>query len=169
MMEMIPWGWTRMKSTCTIKRSSHRSLLDQPSVRANRLEQGEVTWAREKRLKEIQMWSIVREFFAYLAFLSLLFLLAYSNGNVNAFYQVQHLRYAFHNTRQIDGDFTKVRASHYCRMDDPIYSSIDRSPRSISIGTGWRIRSPRNCARRAGTTVRRRATCLVFSTTRPVD
>jgi hypothetical protein len=83
------------------------------TVRANRLEQGEVAWAREKRLKEIQMWSIVREFFAYLAFLSLLFLLAYSNSNVNAFYQVQHLRNAFHNSRQIDGDFTKVRASHY--------------------------------------------------------
>ena len=72
------------------------------TMRANRLEQGEVAWARERRLKEMQMWSIVREFFAYMAFLSLLFLLAYSNGNPNAFYQVQHLRNTFHNSRQIN-------------------------------------------------------------------
>ena len=52
----------------------HKQEVESPfaarstTVRANRLEQGEVAWAREKRLKEIQMWSIVREFFAYLDF-----------------------------------------------------------------------------------------------------
>ena len=77
-------------------------------MRANRLDQGEIAWARAKRLKEIQMWSIIREFFAYFVFLSLLFLLAYSNANVHSFYQVQHLRDVFHNTRQTDSDYTQV-------------------------------------------------------------
>ena len=57
------------------------------------------------------MWSIIREFFAYFGFLALLFLLAYSNGNVHSFYEVQHLRDVFHNTRQIDSDYTKVSIS----------------------------------------------------------
>ena len=137
-------------------------------VRANRLEQGEVVWAREKRLKEIQMWWIVRGFLAYSAFLSLLFLLVYSNDNVHAFYQVQHLRDVFHNSRQIDGDFTKVGASPYPKVQLSCIRD-DRLQRSISTGTGWNIRSLRNCVRRAGTTEKHPATCLAFSTIRPVD
>ena len=54
------------------------------------------------------MWAIIREFFTYFIFLSLLFLLTYSNVNANAFYQVQHLRDVFHSTRSLDHDFTKV-------------------------------------------------------------
>ena len=77
--------------------------------RAARLDHGEVACAREKRLKEIQMWAIIREFFAYFFFLSLLFLLTYSNSNDNAFYQVQHLRSTFLDKRQSDSDYTKVR------------------------------------------------------------
>ena len=77
-------------------------------TRANRLEQGEVAWARERRLKEVLMWSVIREFSAYFIFLSLLFLITYSNGNTSAFYQVQHLRNSLHNTRQTGNDYTKV-------------------------------------------------------------
>ena len=77
-------------------------------TRAARLNDGEVAWARTQRLKEIQMWSIFREFSSYFIFLALLFLLAYSNADANASYQVQHLRHAFHNTRRADVDFTQV-------------------------------------------------------------
>ena len=82
--------------------------------RAARLDHGEVARAREKRLKEIQMWAIIREFFTYFFFLTLLFLLTYSHSNDNAFYQVQHLKRTFLDTRQSDSDYTKVSISHAC-------------------------------------------------------
>jgi hypothetical protein len=102
--------------------------------RAARLDHSEVACARERRLKEIQMWAIIREFFAYFFFLSLLFLLTYSNSNDNAFYQVQHLRNTFLDTRQRDRDFTKVsipctlqKTKHrYC---DSVF--IDRDDRPV--------------------------------------
>jgi hypothetical protein len=137
-------------------------------VRANRLDQGEIAWARAKRLKEIQMWSIIREFFAYFGFLSLLFLLAYSNANVHSFYEVQHLREVFHHTRQMDNDYTKVsiyrRYDTMWQRDDCI--CLDRLPPSISTGTGWRTLSFPVFVRRAGTTGNHLGTCLAFSTTR---
>ncbi len=76
--------------------------------RVHRLHRTEVVWARDRRLKEIEMWSIIREIFTYLIFLSLIFFITYSNNNNQAFYQVQHLQQVFLNTRQTDNDFTKV-------------------------------------------------------------
>ena len=77
-------------------------------IRVNRLDQDEIVWARDQRLKELQMWSIIREIFTYLTFLSLLYFITYSNVNSNSFYQVNHLRKFFLNSRQIDNDYTKV-------------------------------------------------------------
>jgi hypothetical protein len=78
-------------------------------MRVNRLDQSQVVWARDQRLKELQMWSIIREVLTYLTFLSLLYFITYSNVNSNSFYQVNHLRKFFLNSRQIDNDYTKVR------------------------------------------------------------
>ncbi len=54
------------------------------------------------------MWSIIRETFIYLCFLSLLCIVTYSNRQPNSFLQVDHLRKYFLNLRQIDSDYTEV-------------------------------------------------------------
>ena len=69
---------------------------------------------RDKRLREIQMWSIIREFCIYMVFLTLLYLVTYSSVNVHSFREVQHLRNYFHNTRDPDHDFTQVRMPATC-------------------------------------------------------
>ncbi len=83
-------------------------FIYRPPVRINRLNEAEVVCARNQRLKQIHMWSIIREILTYLSFLSVAFVLAYLNQNSNSFLQVDHLRKYFLNTRQIDLDYTKV-------------------------------------------------------------
>ena len=68
----------------------------------------EVACAREIRLKEIQMWTIVNGTLMNLGFLILLYSLVYSNHFSNFFYQVDHLRKYLTNSRQIDANFSKV-------------------------------------------------------------
>ena len=65
--------------------------------------------AREERLKEIQMWSIVRQFATYLVFLCLICLLTYFNYNPRSSDQVHHQRRYWINTRQSDLDLTKMQ------------------------------------------------------------
>ncbi|CAF3684254.1 unnamed protein product [Adineta steineri] len=72
-------------------------------IRANRLNQDEIISARDRRLKEVYMWSILREIFIYICFLSLLCIITYSNRHSNAFLQVNHLRKYFLNS-----DYTKI-------------------------------------------------------------
>ncbi len=57
------------------------------------------------------MWSIIREVLSYLAFLTMIYLVTYSNMNSNAFLQVKHLQKFFLNTNQIDTNYTKVRVA----------------------------------------------------------
>ncbi|CAF4320428.1 unnamed protein product, partial [Adineta steineri] len=72
-------------------------------IRANRLNQDEIISARDRRLKEVYMWSILREIFIYICFLSLLCIVTYSNRHPNAFLQVNHLRKYFLNS-----DYKKI-------------------------------------------------------------
>ena len=89
--------------------SSKRSIFNyQPPVRIERLNEGEIAHARHQRLKEVHMWSILREAFTYLGFLSLLFVITYSNRSENSFHQVDHLRKYLLNPRQTQLDFNKV-------------------------------------------------------------
>ncbi|CAF1272127.1 unnamed protein product [Adineta ricciae] len=80
----------------------------------NRLNKTEVACAREIRLKEIQMWTIVNEALMYLGFLILLYSLVYSNHFSNSFYQVDHLRKYLTNSRQIDANFSKISTIDDC-------------------------------------------------------
>ncbi|CAF5136050.1 unnamed protein product, partial [Rotaria sp. Silwood1] len=82
--------------------------------RVNRLDENELARARDRRLKELHMWSIIRELLTYLCFLTMIYLTTYSNINSNAFLQVKHLRNFFLNTKQIDRDYTKVRSILLC-------------------------------------------------------
>ncbi len=74
----------------------------------NRLDENEIAYAREQRLKEIQMWSMLQEFATYLIFLIFVFLVTFSNQEQNSFLQVKHLRKYILNTREINEDYTKV-------------------------------------------------------------
>ncbi|CAF4459945.1 unnamed protein product [Rotaria sp. Silwood2] len=80
----------------------------------NRLNENELADARQYRLKEIQMWSIIREFFIYLTFLTLICIIAYSNCEYNSFLQVHHLRKYFFNSKQISYDYTEISTIDEC-------------------------------------------------------
>ncbi|CAF1353863.1 unnamed protein product [Adineta ricciae] len=73
----------------------HSSIEIIPSTRPKRLTSNEIACARQIRLRELQMWKIIREIIFYICFLSLLSVIVYSNHNENASFQVQHLRKSF--------------------------------------------------------------------------
>ncbi|UJR07107.1 hypothetical protein I4U23_011395 [Adineta vaga] len=75
---------------------------------SNRLTEEEVIWARDQRVKELEMWSIIREILVYLCFLALLYLVLYSREQTDLSLQVNHLRKYFLNSRQNDNDYTKI-------------------------------------------------------------
>jgi len=84
-------------------------FIHRSNNRINRLHQAEVLWARNQRIKEIKMWSIIREILSYFCFLIMIYLVTYSNVNSNSFLQVNHLRQFLLNTKnQIDNDYTKI-------------------------------------------------------------
>ncbi|CAF1595374.1 unnamed protein product, partial [Adineta steineri] len=80
--------------------SNDFSLISNSSKRITRLNENEVAFLREQRLKELQMWSIIREFLIYAIFLTLLCIISFSNHTQNSFYQTDHLQKYFLNTRQ---------------------------------------------------------------------
>lgn len=76
--------------------------------RVDRLNKTELAYAREKRLKDVEMWSIIQEFIIYAIFFILVCLITYADRESNSFYQVQHLQKYFLNTRQENIDYTQV-------------------------------------------------------------
>ncbi|CAF1415456.1 unnamed protein product [Adineta steineri] len=58
-------------------------------------------YARDRRLQEIYMWSIIREIVRYLWFFSLVSLLTYTHRDLNSFNQVDHLQKYLLNSRQV--------------------------------------------------------------------
>ncbi|UJR27333.1 hypothetical protein I4U23_008626 [Adineta vaga] len=72
------------------------------------LTDGELIFARDKRLKEIRMWEIVRELIAYSSFLWILYLVSYSNRDPNAFFLMQHLREDLLDLNSKTNDYTKI-------------------------------------------------------------
>jgi hypothetical protein len=109
--------------------------------RVHRLNDGELIWARNERIKEMKMWLIIREIFSYCFFLILISLVTYSNLNPNSSLQVQHLRKFFFNSRQIDQDFTKISTvdEYWNWLENSFVSNIlaqawynDEPPRNLS-------------------------------------
>ena len=80
----------------------------QSRTHVKRLGDNEIAEAREKRLKDIQMWLIIREFTLHIIFSTLIFVITYANCEQNSFHQVKHLRSYFFNTRQTTLDYTQV-------------------------------------------------------------
>lgn len=77
------------------------------------LTQGELLYARDRRLNEIKMWEIVRELLAYLSFLWILYVVSYSNRDPNSYYLMQHLTDDFLNLNNATTDFTQVKNQSY--------------------------------------------------------
>ena len=87
--------------------------VSRSSKSINRLTEKELAYAREQRLKEIEMWSIIREFALYAIFLTLICLITFSNRDERSFYQAKHFRKYLLNTRQADRDYTQVRSFYF--------------------------------------------------------
>ena len=83
-------------------------FISRSRSRANRLNESEVEAARQKRVKEMKMHSIIREVLCYCCFLWIVFAITYSNRNPNAFLQVNHLRHHLLNLGHSQHDYTKV-------------------------------------------------------------
>ena len=96
---------------------------------------GELAFAREQRLKEIQMWTIIREFSIYAIFIILISLITFSNRGENNFYQVKHLRSYFFNTRQTENDYKQVRYFNYSSFTQGGIR-VFRFQQSLIIGNG---------------------------------
>ncbi|CAF1643684.1 unnamed protein product [Adineta ricciae] len=85
------------------------SLVDCQSLkRVNRLTESELIYARDNRLKELEMWSILRQFSRHIVFAILIFLVTYSNHQQNSFFQVNHLRKYLLHPGEVDHDFTQI-------------------------------------------------------------
>lgn len=113
---------SRQVSPCLFHLWMHVVLLQDTlyTSRANlnqvSLNEHEVKHARQQRLKEIEMWSIIRRFISYLVFLSLISTIIYSSREDNSFFQVKHLRRYLVNSRQSDLSFDQVSHSRSRRV-----------------------------------------------------
>ncbi|CAF4085458.1 unnamed protein product, partial [Adineta steineri] len=105
----------------------YRSLFSSESRQSiSRLNENEVAYARDQRLKEIQMWAIIREYLIYFTFAILVFVITYSNREQHSFYQVNHLRAYFLNQRQTTADYTKINTidEYWCWLENSFVSNI---------------------------------------------
>ena len=89
--------------------ADNKSLFTyRPRPRIDRLNQAQVAAARHQRLKEVQMWSFIREASMYICFITVLSVLVYTSRRPDSYLQVDHFRNYFLNTRQPDLDYTQV-------------------------------------------------------------
>ena len=72
------------------------------------LKENEVDEIKEYRLREIQMWETFREIFSYLMFLWILYVVSYSNLNLNTYKYQQNMKDMF-VSKDLKFDFTSVR------------------------------------------------------------
>ncbi|CAF1533194.1 unnamed protein product, partial [Adineta steineri] len=86
----------------------HSLFSSQSRKSINRLNENEIVYARDQRLKEIQMWAIIREFIICFTFAILVFVITYSSREQHSFFQVSHLRAYFLNERQTTADYTQI-------------------------------------------------------------
>ncbi|CAF4143107.1 unnamed protein product, partial [Adineta steineri] len=96
------------------------------SIRLNRLTKRQIAVARQERLKEIQMWSFIREILSYFCFFILLYTITYSNQNSNGYFQVDHLQKYFYNSREINSDYSKISTinEYWLWLEESFVSNI---------------------------------------------
>ncbi|CAF0947824.1 unnamed protein product [Adineta steineri] len=109
----------------------YQSLFSPQSRKSiNRLNENEIAYARDQRLKEIQMWKIIREFLINLIFAILIFVITYSDREQHSFFQVNHLRAYFLNQRQTTVDYTKINTidEYWYWLENSFVSNIRAQP-----------------------------------------
>lgn len=84
-----------------------------------RLSEHALVLLRAQRLKEIQMWTLIREFAQYFIFVSLVSTIIYASREENSFLQVQHLRSFLLNPRETDSDYSQVRCFSFTKIEHP--------------------------------------------------
>ncbi|CAF4381646.1 unnamed protein product, partial [Adineta steineri] len=98
-------------------------------IRVDRLNQTEINHARNERLEEIHIWSMMKELLLYLCFITVLYIIIYSNRDLNSFLQVNHSRKFFFNSRittindywnWLENSFVEnIRAQQWYNNDPP--------------------------------------------------
>lgn len=83
----------------------------------HRLTRDEVDQARYHRLKQVKMWSIIRELVSYCCFIWMIYVVSYSNRNQHGYDQVNHLRHFLLNRGHARYDYMKVSVN-YLDVDD---------------------------------------------------
>ncbi|CAF1484404.1 unnamed protein product, partial [Adineta steineri] len=104
----------------------HSLFSSSSSKSINRLNENEIIYARDQRLKQIQMLTIIREFLINLIFAILIFVITYSNREQHSFFQVNHLQAYFLNQRQTTVDYTKINTidEYWCWLENSFVSNI---------------------------------------------
>ena len=83
------------------------TIRKRPQV--NRLTEGQVTYARNSRLRDKRMWQAVREILGFIVLAWTIYTLSYFDRDPNASYQVTHLRNLFLNIDKANNNFTQIR------------------------------------------------------------
>jgi hypothetical protein len=82
------------------------------------------------------MWKFIRKMFVDIIFITILYIVSYTNHDSNSIFQVQHLTNFFLNTRNSSYDFTQVCLFIIFSFIDKL--SIDRLSRLMIIGNGYK-------------------------------
>ncbi len=70
----------------------------------NPLKEDKIKELRENRLIEIKIWSLAKEIFFYFMFIWVLYVVSYSNLNINTFEYKENMRHMF-----VSSDFSQVK------------------------------------------------------------
>ena len=81
---------------------------DRTSIKIDRLTKKEVEEKRKIRLKEIEMWSYIRQLLIYSFYLCTLYTISYANRNSNSYQHVQHLKNFFLGSTNSSFNYAKV-------------------------------------------------------------
>ena len=128
-------------------------FISRPTIRTVRLDDNQLIFARNQRIKEIRMWSIVHESLVYFSLFSIIWILIIRTQHPHAFQQVKHLKTYFQKPnfdyKQIRTKFelwnwletsfvTNIRAQQWYNGDNPRHLNgfiNDKTNRMI----GWPI------------------------------
>ena len=79
--------------------------------------------ARKQRLKEIQMWSVIREILFYAFFLWILLVISYRNVSTDSYNYKHNMQKVFILTNDTNKAFSKVYITFSCNKHFSIYVS----------------------------------------------
>ena len=84
------------------------------------------------------MWKHIRRICIDLVFITIIYLVSYSNRDPNAIRQVLHIKALFLNTRSSTNNFEKVKEDNWTFLWTQFFLKF-RLYRSMIFGNGWRM------------------------------